>query len=155
MKRFLVFSTLLGFVLTAQKSDAEFDGPVISFTEEPEDRAKYYNEEQIAEYDSALQAVLKVGYDMLTYGSNGMDVIVECLTMLENDPHFNAGGAVFNDQGVAELDASVTDGSTKMAGAAAGLKHQNPAKLARGHGGNLTRIAYWRRSRGSLPNQDH
>ena len=93
---------------------------------------KYYNDEQIAEYDSALQAVLKVGYNMLTYGSNGMDVVVECLTMLENDPHFNAGkGAVFNDQGEVELDASVMDGSTKMAGAVAGLKHiKNPAKLA-------------------------
>ena len=94
---------------------------------------KYYTDEQIAEYDSALQAVLKVGYNMLTYNANGMDVVVECLTMLENDPHFNAGkGAVFNDQGEVELDASVMDGSTKMAGAVAGLKHiKNPAKLAR------------------------
>ena len=94
---------------------------------------KYYTEEQIAAYDSALRAVLKVGFDMLTYDANGMDVVVECLTMLENDPHFNAGkGAVFNDQGEVELEASVMEGSTKMAGAVAGLKHiKNPAKLAR------------------------
>ena len=94
---------------------------------------KYYADEQIAAYDSALRAVLKVGFDMLTYDANGMDVVVECLTMLENDPHFNAGkGAVLNDQGEVELDASVMDGSTKMAGAVAGLKHiKNPAKLAR------------------------
>ena len=24
-------------------------------------------------------------------GANGMDVVVHCLTLLENDPHFNAG----------------------------------------------------------------
>lgn len=94
---------------------------------------KYYNEEQILEYDSVLQAVLKEGYGMLSAQEHGLDVVVHCLTMLENDPRFNAGlGAVFNDQGEVELDASVMDGSTKMAGAVAGLKHiKNPAKLAR------------------------
>ena len=94
---------------------------------------KYYNEEQIAAYDSALQAVLKEGYGMLSAQANGLDVVVHCLTMLENDPRFNAGlGAVFNDQGEVELDASVMDGSSKMAGAVAGLKRiKNPAKLAR------------------------
>jgi L-asparaginase / beta-aspartyl-peptidase len=94
---------------------------------------KYYNDEQIVAYDSALQAVLKEGYDMLSAQAHGLDVVVRCLTMLENDPRFNAGiGAVFNDQGEVELDASVMDGSTKMAGAVAGLKRiKNPAKLAR------------------------
>ena len=51
---------------------------------------KYYNEEQIAAYDSALQAVLKEGYGMLSAQANGLDVVVHCLTMLENDPRFNA-----------------------------------------------------------------
>lgn len=94
---------------------------------------KYYNEKQILEYDSALQAVLKRGYAMLSAEAHGMDVVVHCLTMLENDPRFNAGkGAVFNNKGEVELDASVMDGSTKMAGAVAGLKRiKNPAKLAR------------------------
>jgi beta-aspartyl-peptidase (threonine type) len=80
------------------------------------------------QYDSALRAVLQSGYDMLDEGANGMDVVVQCLTLLENDPHFNAGkGAVFNDQGEVELDASVMNGATKMAGAVAGLKHiKNP-----------------------------
>ena len=77
--------------------------------------------------------VLQSGYALLDEGANGMDVVVHCLTLLENDPHFNAGkGAVFNDQGEVELDASVMNGATKMAGAVAGLKHiKNPAKLAR------------------------
>jgi len=135
MKYLLFFVALLPSLLTAQNHQTfKFDGPVILIHGGAGGiERKYYNDEQIAEYDSALQAVLKVGYDMLTYGANGMDVVVECLTMLENDPHFNAGkGAVFNDQGEVELDASVMDGSTKMAGAVAGLKHiKNPAKLAR------------------------
>ena len=94
---------------------------------------KYYTDEQIAAYDSALRVVLQSGYALLDEGANGMDVVVHCLTLLENDPHFNAGkGAVFNDQGEVELDASVMNGATKMAGAVAGLKHiKNPAKLAR------------------------
>jgi len=135
MKYLLFFAALLPSLLTAQNHQTfKFDGPVILIHGGAGGiERKYYNDEQIAEYDSALQAVLKVGFDMLTYGANGMDVVVECLTMLENDPHFNAGkGAVFNDQGEVELDASVMDGSTKMAGAVAGLKHtKNPAKLAR------------------------
>ena len=135
MRHLLFFAALLPSLLTAQNHQTfKFDGPVILIHGGAGGiERKYYNDEQIAEYDSALQAVLKVGFDMLTYGANGMDVVVECLTMLENDPHFNAGkGAVFNDQGEVELDASVMDGSTKMAGAVAGLKHiKNPAKLAR------------------------
>ena len=77
--------------------------------------------------------VLQSGYALLDEGANGMDVVVHCLTLLENDPHFNAGkGAVFNDMGEVELDASVMNGATKKAGAVAGLKHvKNPAKLAR------------------------
>ena len=83
---------------------------------------KYYNDEQIAEYDSALKAVIKVGYEMLTNGANGMEVVVECLTMLENDPHFNAGkGAVVNDKGEVELDASVMDG-LQNGGSCCGVK---------------------------------
>ena len=111
-----------------------FDGPVILIHGGAGGiERKYYIDEQIAEYDSALQAVLKVGYGMLEEQAHGMDVVVQCLTMLENDPHFNAGrGAVFNDQGEVELDASVMDGSTKLAGAVAGVRHiKNPAKLAR------------------------
>ncbi len=135
MRHILFFTALLPSLLTAQNHQFfKFDGPVILIHGGAGGiDHKYYNDEQIAEYDSALKAVIKVGYEMLTNGANGMEVVVECLTMLENDPHFNAGkGAVVNDKGEVELDASVMDGSTKMAGAVAGLKHiKNPAKLAR------------------------
>ena len=95
--RFLTILLALPFFAFGQNHQQfKFDGPAIVIHGGAGGiERKYYNDEQIAEYDSALQAVLKVGFDMLTYGANGMDVVVECLTMLENDPHFNAGkGAV-------------------------------------------------------------
>ncbi|MDA0741821.1 MAG: isoaspartyl peptidase/L-asparaginase [Bacteroidetes bacterium] len=112
----------------------QFDGPAILIHGGAGGiERKYYTDEQMASYDSALRVVLQSGYALLDEGANGMDVVVHCLTLLENDPHFNAGkGAVFNDQGEVELDASVMNGATKMAGAVAGVKHiKNPAKLAR------------------------
>ena len=112
MKNLLITFCLVPIFLTAQNHQQfSFSGPVILIHGGAGGiERKYYTDEQIEEYDSALQAVLKVGFDMLTYNANGMDVVVECLTLLENDPHFNAGkGAVFNDQGEVELDASVME----------------------------------------------
>ena len=53
--------------------------------------------------------------------------------VLEDNPLFNAGrGAVLTRDGLAELDASVMDGSTLGAGAVTGLRHvKNPIALAR------------------------
>ena len=112
----------------------QFDGPAILIHGGAGGiERKYYTDEQIASYDFALRVVLQSGYGMLDEGANGMDVVVHCLTLLENDPHFNAGrGAVFNNMGEVELDASVMNGATKKAGAVAGLKQvKSPAKLAR------------------------
>jgi beta-aspartyl-peptidase (threonine type) len=52
---------------------------------------------------------------------------------MEDSPLFNAGkGAVLTEKGEAELDASIMDGATLMAGAVAGVKHvKNPIMLAR------------------------
>jgi beta-aspartyl-peptidase (threonine type) len=53
--------------------------------------------------------------------------------VLEDDPLFNAGrGAVFTADGRNELDASIMDGSTRKAGAVAGVtRTRHPISLAR------------------------
>ena len=134
MRLLLLLLALPFFSVGQNHQQFQFDGPAILIHGGAGAiERKYYTDEQIAAYDSALRVVLQSGYALLDEGANGMDVVVHCLTLLENDPHFNAGkGAVFNDQGEVELDASVMNGATKMAGAVAGLKHiKNPAKLAR------------------------
>jgi beta-aspartyl-peptidase (threonine type) len=85
------------------------------------------------EYRDALRAALTVGRDRLARGDAALDVCEAVVRMLEDDPHFNAGkGAVFNEQGKHELDASIMDGSTLACGAVAGVRTvRNPVSLAR------------------------
>ena len=133
--RFLLLFFAFPLASIAQNHEQfAFDGPAIVIHGGAGGiERKYYTEEQIASYDSSLRVVLNAGYAMLEEGHPGMDVVVHCLTLLENNPLFNAGkGAVVNAEGTVELDASVMNGATKKAGAVAGLRHiKNPAKLAR------------------------
>ena len=66
-------------------------------------------------------------------GKPAMDAVTAAITVLEDDPNFNAGkGAVFTHDGRNELDASVMDGATRMAGSIAGVQRiKNPVLLAR------------------------
>ena len=132
---FLFISAFCVSSLLAQgQRNFQFEGPAILIHGGAGTiKREYLSEQKAAEYHEALDVVLSIGYDALANGDNGMDVVVACLTALENDPHFNAGkGAVFNDQRVVELDASVMNGSNLKAGAVAGLQHvKNPAQLAR------------------------
>ena len=91
--RLCLLLLVLPFFLNGQNHQQfQFDGPAILIHGGAGGiERKYYTEEQIASYDSALRVVLQSGYGMLYEGANGMDVVVHCLTLLENDPHFNAG----------------------------------------------------------------
>lgn len=62
-----------------------------------------------------------------------MDAVVAAVCALEDEPLFNAGrGAVFTSAGKQEMDAAVMDGSTRGAGAVAGVfGPRNPVRLAR------------------------
>ena len=82
---------------------------------------------------AALTLALKQGHAALAAGKPALDAVTAAITVLEDDPLFNAGkGAVFTHDGKNELDASVMDGATLRAGAVAGVHHvKNPILLAR------------------------
>ncbi|WP_305805967.1 isoaspartyl peptidase/L-asparaginase [Stenotrophomonas sp. YIM B06876] len=82
---------------------------------------------------SALEAALRKGHEQLAAGRPALDAVTAAITVLEDDPTFNAGrGAVFNHVGVNELDSSLMDGATLRAGAVAGVHRvRNPILLSR------------------------
>lgn len=86
-----------------------------------------------AEYRAALLEALAAGENVLADGGAAVDAVVATLTVLEDNPLFNAGkGAVFTNAGTNELDASLMDGATLNVGAVAGVKTvRNPIHLAR------------------------
>ncbi|WP_255367262.1 isoaspartyl peptidase/L-asparaginase [Dyella sp. OK004] len=82
---------------------------------------------------AALTQALQNGYAQLKAGKPALDAVAAAITVLENDPNFNAGkGAVFTHDGKNELDAAIMDGYTLKAGAIAGVHRvKNPILLAR------------------------
>lgn len=89
--------------------------------------------EKEAAYKAALNDALTIGYGILNNGGSSLDAVEQAVISLENTPLFNAGkGSVFTEKGTHEMDASIMEGNTKMAGAVSlitGIK--NPVSLAR------------------------
>lgn len=85
------------------------------------------------EYMTVLNLALHVGDSVLATGGTCMDAVEKTIVIMEDSPLFNAGkGAVFTHEGLVELDASVMDGKTLMAGAIAGVGDiKNPIRVAR------------------------
>ncbi len=80
----------------------------------------------------ALRRALLAGHEVLGAGKPALDAVTAAITVLEDDPTFNAGkGAVFTHDGRNELDAALMDGATLKAGAVAGVQRvRNPIQLA-------------------------
>lgn len=95
------------------------------------DRASMTPERERA-YRDALAASLRAGQAILTGGGSAIDAVIAAVVSLEDCPLFNAGrGAVFTSEGKNELDASIMDGSTRAAGAIAGVTRiRNPIRAA-------------------------
>lgn len=86
-----------------------------------------------ADARAALEMALRAGHAQLAAGKPAVEAVTAAITVLEDAPQFNAGrGAVFTHDGKNELDTSLMDGASGMAGAAAGLHRvKNPILLAR------------------------
>jgi beta-aspartyl-peptidase (threonine type) len=84
-------------------------------------------------YKDSIQKILDTGDSMLKEGKLALDVVEYCVTMLENDPLYNAGyGSVLTSDGHIEMDAAIMDGRNLDNGAVAGIKNvKNLIKVAR------------------------
>ncbi|MBL6756033.1 MAG: isoaspartyl peptidase/L-asparaginase [Planctomycetes bacterium] len=84
-------------------------------------------------YRQALTQALEAGYAALEAGGDALDAVEAAIRPMEDSPLFNSGrGAVLNDEGEVELDASIMDGAEGLAGAVAGARTpRHPITLAR------------------------
>jgi beta-aspartyl-peptidase (threonine type) len=82
---------------------------------------------------AALVEALAAGEAVLADGGAALDAVEAAVRVLEDDPHFNAGrGAALGYDGVAELDAAIMEGTSRKAGAVAGVTAtRHPVTLAR------------------------
>jgi L-asparaginase / beta-aspartyl-peptidase len=80
-----------------------------------------------------LRAALDAGAAILATGGAALDAVEASVRLLEDDPCFNAGrGSVLTAEGCVELDAAIMDGTSRRAGAVAGLRTTRaPISLAR------------------------
>jgi beta-aspartyl-peptidase (threonine type) len=95
--------------------------------------------EKEAKYLAALKAAVDAGYAILERGGSSLDAVEAAIISLEDCPLFNAGkGAVFNNEGRHEMDASIMYGKDLSAGAVA---------VTRSDGEVSARIPRWQRRR--------
>lgn len=94
-------------------------------------RGKLTPEREFA-YTQLLAQSLTAGHAILTAGGSSIDAVIAAIVVMEDSPLLNAGkGAVFTHTGINELDASIMDGATRMAGAVAAVSTiRNPIRAA-------------------------
>lgn len=83
-------------------------------------------------YRQVLTQSLTTGHAVLKAGGSSVDAVIAAIVVMEDSPLFNAGkGAVFSHAGRNELDASIMEGATRMAGAVAAVTTiRNPIRAA-------------------------
>lgn len=89
-------------------------------------------EEHEAHQAGCYRAAL-AGYEVLAGGGSAQAAVEVAVTILEDDPTFDAGiGSHLNQAGVVQLDAGMMDGATLQVGAVAAIERiQNPIQVAR------------------------
>nr|WP_294851006.1 isoaspartyl peptidase/L-asparaginase [uncultured Sphingomonas sp.] len=89
--------------------------------------------EKDKEIRAALTQALDAGSKVLSGGGSSLDAVTAAISVLEDNPNFNAGrGAVFTWEGTNSLDSSIMRGDTRAAGAVAGVSRtRHPVLLAK------------------------
>jgi beta-aspartyl-peptidase (threonine type) len=89
--------------------------------------------EMAADHQAGVQKALSTGYAILSRGGTATDAVEAAVTVLEDDPTFDAGrGSFLTSEGRVQLDALLMDGATLRAGGVACVEHlRNPIQAAR------------------------
>jgi beta-aspartyl-peptidase (threonine type) len=90
-------------------------------------------DEALEDCRKGIRRALEAGWEILTAGGTATDAVESTITVLEDNPAFDAGyGAHLNAEGRVQLDAIIMNGATLKAGAIAAVEHiKNPIQLAR------------------------
>ncbi len=86
-----------------------------------------------AAHEAGVRNALEAGYDFLTRGGSALDAVEAAVTVLEDDPTFDAGrGSFLTSDGRVQLDALLMDGGRMRAGGVACVERlRNPIHAAR------------------------
>ena len=84
-------------------------------------------------HEAGIRISLETGYAILSRGGSAIDAVEAAVTVLEDDPTFDAGlGSFLTSDGRAQLDALLMDGGRMKAGGVACVERlRNPIKAAR------------------------
>ena len=88
--------------------------------------------EKEAAYRLGLEHAIEAGYNLLQKGAGAIEAVLAATISLEDNILFNAGrGSVFAMDRTQEMDASIMEGNTLMAGAVSAVRNiRNPVLLA-------------------------
>jgi beta-aspartyl-peptidase (threonine type) len=86
-----------------------------------------------AAHQAGVRNALETGYDVLSRGGSALDAVEAAVTVLEDDPAFDAGrGSFLTSDGRVQLDALLMDGGRMKAGGVACVERlRNPIQAAR------------------------
>jgi L-asparaginase / beta-aspartyl-peptidase len=86
-----------------------------------------------AAHENGVRAALEAGYAILSLGGSALDAVQKAVSILEDDPTFDAGrGSFLTSDGRVQLDALLMDGGRMKAGGIACVERlRNPIHAAR------------------------
>ena len=89
--------------------------------------------EMAQDHQQGVSRALAAGYALLEKGATATDAVEAAVTILEDDPTFDAGrGSFLTSEGRVQLDALLMDGATLRAGGVACVERlRNPIQAAR------------------------